>query len=114
MSGMPELFAFLTAASIARGGIFSCCRIGSRPVELHPTRNQRKALELRSPVKGTGDRVTACASQDAPAYAYCPARTLVLINTLIQRIRSPALVRSQPFGRHGLVRRAREIRESAF
>jgi hypothetical protein len=59
MRAMPKRLAFITAAPTARGGIFSCCRIGSRPVELQRIRNQRKALELRSPVKDTGHRVAA-------------------------------------------------------
>ena len=63
MRAMPELFAFLPAASTARGGIFSCCRIREQTC--------RTSSTIRPPVNDipSGHRVGALDGADARAHA---------------------------------------------
>ena len=69
MRAMPDVFAFLTAASIAREGIFSCCRIGEQTSRTSSTKEPAKGVRPSRATQRhpTEHRVAARTSQDVPA-----------------------------------------------
>src|SRR5215831_6069086 len=75
MRALPELFAFLAAASAARRDIFSCWRIKGADLSNF---SYQVAGNRRSNITGqsnhpTEHRVAARTSHDAPAHSYCSA-----------------------------------------